>query len=140
MPPIPAAGPSPSSACPSHSCILPFGSISMALRFVKPSISLASFPNFCEKASDKLCAGSVEMRSTERRTLASCIAREHDVVVFPTPPLPPTNIHRRVFWSSMVWRVGSSWSSSVLIKAVDMATTVCPKGQGVIWTEDSQVK
>ena len=101
IPPIPAAGPSPSSAWPINSCILPFGSISIALRLVKPSTSLASLPNFCEKASERLCAGSVEIRRTDRRTLASWMAREQEVVVFPTPPLPPTKIHRRVFWSRM---------------------------------------
>jgi hypothetical protein len=100
--------------------MLPLGSISMALRFVKPSTSLASLPNFCENASERLCAGSVEINRTERRTLASWMAREHDVVVFPTPPLPPTKIQRRVFWSSIDWRLGSSTSSSVFIIAVDM--------------------
>jgi hypothetical protein len=100
--------------------MLPLGSISMALRLVKPLISRASFPNFCEKASERLCAGSVEMRSTERRTLASWMASEQEVVVFPTPPFPPTKIQRRVFWSRMDWSVGSSCSSSALITAVDM--------------------
>lgn len=33
------------------------------------------------------------MRSTDSRTFASCTASEQDVVVFPTPPLPPTKIH-----------------------------------------------
>lgn len=91
----------------------------MALKFVKPSINLASLPNFCENASDRLCAGSVEMRRTERRTFASWIAREQDVVVFPTPPLPPTKIQRRDLWSRMDWREGER-VSSVLIIAVDI--------------------
>ena len=60
------------------------------------------------------------MRRTERRTLASWIAREHEVVVFPTPPLPPTKTQRRVFWSRIDWRVGSRASESVLMTAVDM--------------------
>lgn len=46
------------------------------------------------------------------RTRANWIAREQDVVVLPTPPLPPTKIHRRVFWASMEDRVGSRGSSS----------------------------
>lgn len=46
------------------------------------------------------------------RTRANWIAREQDVVVLPTPPLPPTNIHRRVFWARMEDRVGSRGSSS----------------------------
>ena len=69
----------------------------MADRFVKPSIKRASLPNFWEKASERLCAGSVDMRRTDLRCLASWMAREHDVVVLPTPPLPPTKIHRKVF-------------------------------------------
>lgn len=101
--------------------MLPLGSISMALRLVKPSIRRASLPNFWLKASLRLCAGSVEMSSTERRTRASWMARLHDVVVFPTPPLPPTNIHRSDRWSRIDCRVGSSASgSSTLTRAEDM--------------------
>lgn len=59
------------------------------------------------------------MSRTERRTLASWIAREQEVVVFPTPPLPPTNIHLSDFWSRMDWRVGSS-SSSAFTTAADI--------------------
>lgn len=36
------------------------------------------------------------MRSTESRTFASCTAKLQLVVVFPTPPLPPTKIHLSV--------------------------------------------
>jgi hypothetical protein len=43
--------------------------------------------------------GSVLMRRTDSRTLASWTAREHDVVVLPTPPLPPQNIHLRDFYT-----------------------------------------
>ncbi len=121
MPPIPAIpGSSPppaSSTLASSSCTLPLGSISIALRFEKPSIKRASLPNFWLNASLRLCAGSVEMSSTERRTFASWMAREHDVVVFPTPPLPPTKIHRSVRWSRMAWSVGSSGESSALTTA-----------------------
>lgn len=46
------------------------------------------------------------------RTRANWIAREQDVVVLPTPPLPPTKIHRSVFWARMEARVGSRGSSS----------------------------
>lgn len=38
------------------------GSISIAERFVKPLTRVASLPNFWEKASERLCAGSVELR------------------------------------------------------------------------------
>jgi len=62
------------------------------------------------------------MRRTERRTFASWMAREQDVVVLPTPPLPPTKIQRRDFWSRMDWREGSR-TSSVLMIAVDMVVS-----------------
>jgi len=44
-----------------------------------------------------LCAGSVDIINTFLRTLDNKIANEEETVVFPTPPLPPTNIHLRVF-------------------------------------------
>lgn len=86
-------------------------------------------PNFCEKASDRLCAGSVEMSSTERRTLASWMASEHDVVVLPTPPLPPTKIQRSERWSSSDCSDGSR-ASSAEMTAEDMAAR---GGGGVVW-------
>jgi hypothetical protein len=85
----------------------------MALRLSKPLMRRASLPNFWLKASDRLWAGSVLMSRTERRTLASWMAREHDVVVLPTPPLPPTKIQRSERWSRSVWRDGSRASSSM---------------------------
>ena len=90
----------------------------MALRLSIPFTLVASFPNFWSKASLRLCAGSVDISNTLSRCLASWIAREHDVVVLPTPPLPPTNIQRRDFWSRIDWRVGSigSRSSDIFLK------------------------
>jgi hypothetical protein len=41
------------------------------------------------------------MSRTDSRTLASCTASEHEVVVFPTPPLPPQKIHRSDFYVSL---------------------------------------
>jgi len=45
-------------------------------------------------------------------TLDLCLlistAIEDDVVVFPTPPLPPTKIHFNVFYSMMFLSVGSN--------------------------------
>jgi hypothetical protein len=100
------------------------GSISIAERLEKPFTLRASLPNFWPNASDKLCAtqthgqqlsgtccirdilqgekvpGSVLMRRTDWRTLASWTAREHDVVVLPTPPFPPQKIHFRDSWVS----------------------------------------
>lgn len=121
-----AASPWPAS----RSCMLPLGSISMALRLSKPSTRRASLPNFWLKASLRLWAGSVEMSSTERRTLASWMARLHDVVVLPTPPLPPTKIHRSDRWSRMDWSVGSMASgSSVLMRAAEDMVAVVSKGR-----------
>ena len=45
------------------SCIDALGSISIADRFVNPLTFVASLPNFCENASERLCAGSVELIS-----------------------------------------------------------------------------
>ena len=82
----------------------------------------------------RLCAGSVDIRSTFLRTLQSChatgsqwvsrqrsslwlllkltwIPRQQLVVVLPTPPLPPTKIHRRVCWSTTFSSVGGNSSS-----------------------------
>lgn len=42
------------------SCKLELGSISIAYRLSKPLTLVASLPNFWEKASDRLCAGSVD--------------------------------------------------------------------------------
>jgi hypothetical protein len=58
----------------------------IAERFVNPLTSVASLLNFCPKASDKLWAGSVEIKRTLGRTLANWIAREQEVVVFPIRP------------------------------------------------------
>ena len=41
------------------------------------------------------------MRRTDSRTLASWTAREHDVVVLPTPPFPPQKIHLSDFYVSL---------------------------------------
>ena len=87
----------------------------MAERLSKPLMRRASLPNFWEKASERLWAGSVLMSRTLRRTLASWMAREHDVVVFPTPPLPPTKIQRRERWSRRDWSEGSRASSAEMM-------------------------
>jgi hypothetical protein len=46
------------------------------------------------------------------------MAREHDVVVFPTPPFPPTKIHLSVFWSRMDWSVGAMSASMSAVEAM----------------------
>ena len=58
------------------------------------------------------------MSRTDLRTRASWMAREQDVVVLPTPPFPPTNIHRRVFCWRIDWRVGSRVSGSSEVEMV----------------------
>lgn len=50
------------------SCMLALGSISIANKLLNPFTLLASLPNFCENASDKLCAGSVELRVDSSRS------------------------------------------------------------------------
>lgn len=90
----------------------------MALRFVNPSTRVGTEVNFCRKASDRLCAGSVEMSSTLSRTWARRTARLQAVVVLPTPPLPPTKTHLRDCWSSTFWRVGSSSPGAVSADAI----------------------
>ena len=69
--------------------------------------SVGVFPNFWPKASERLCAGSVEISRTLGRHWANWVARAQLVVVLPTPPLPPTKIHLREGWSRMFWREGS---------------------------------
>lgn len=49
---------------------------------------------------------------TLSRTEASWIDKLQEVVVLPTPPLPPTNIHLRVVCLRTFWRVGSRLSES----------------------------
>ena len=89
----------------------------MAYRLVKPSTREGCLLNFWRKASLRLWAGSVEMMRTDSRTAASCTARAHEVVVLPTPPLPPQKAHFSVFWSSRFWSVGARASSSSAIFA-----------------------
>ena len=88
-------------------------SISITDRFAKPATGVGSAPNFCANASLVLCAGSVEMIriffSGHRR--ASCVPSEHVTVVLPTPPLPPTKIHRSLL-PTIQSRFGSGISSS----------------------------
>ena len=56
---------------------------------------------------------STETRHKHRRRTS--VPTQHDVVVFPTPPLPPTKIQRRDVWSTRFWRLGSSGSSPSMI-------------------------
>eukprot|EP00967_Tisochrysis_lutea_P013057 scaffold14543_cov30-Tisochrysis_lutea.AAC.4 len=50
----------------------------------------------CMSASPRECAGSVETMSVRRPASAHRTAIALDVVVFPTPPLPPTKMRRCV--------------------------------------------
>lgn len=47
----------------------------MANKLLKPSTLVGALVNRCPKASDMLCAGSVDSKSTDSRTLANWIAK-----------------------------------------------------------------
>lgn len=47
----------------------------MAYKLLKPSTLVGALVNLCPKASDILCAGSVDKRSTDSRTLANWMAK-----------------------------------------------------------------
>lgn len=49
--------------------------LTIAYRFSNPLTLMGTFENFWSKASDMLCAGSVEMINTDSRALASCTAK-----------------------------------------------------------------
>lgn len=66
----------------------------------------------------------MEMRRTDLRCFASWMAREHEVVVFPTPPFPPTNIHRSDFWSRIDWSVGAMSASMSAVEAMVEAASI----------------
>jgi len=101
-------------------------SISMQYRLSKPCTRVGSLPNFCEKASERLCAGSVETRRTFSRTIESRMPTQHEVVVLPTPPLPPTNTHFRDSISMMFRRLGSgSSANSSSLRSVMVLLFVC---------------
>mmetsp|Transcript_19645 Transcript_19645/g.56317 ORF Transcript_19645/g.56317 Transcript_19645/m.56317 type:complete len:266 (-) Transcript_19645:783-1580(-) len=99
-------------------------SISMAWRLSNPSMSVGVLVNFCVKASLKLCAGSVDSINTLPLLLASSTAMEHEVVVLPTPPLPPTKIHLydgvQINSSRVECSISSSSPSAAM--AMDMGT------------------
>jgi hypothetical protein len=70
--------------------------------------------NFWSNASERLWAGSVEMIRTFFLTWERRMERQEEVVVFPTPPLPPTKIHFSSCCSRMLARVGGSGSRSAV--------------------------
>lgn len=49
-----------------------------------------------QRELERLEGEEPDMRRTDSRCLASWMAREQEVVVLPTPPLPPTKIHLRL--------------------------------------------
>lgn len=96
----------------------------MAKRLSYPLTLVGFLVNFWLKASDMLWAGSVLSRRTDWRTFdnneakleLNSVEKESLVwwtieyrsnlhVVFPTPPLPPTKIHFRVFLSTRLFRL-----------------------------------
>ena len=58
-------------------------------------MGVTSGPTSTSRLSDVLCAGSDETSKVLNPRSARRIANAHEVVVFPTPPLPP-NRNRRV--------------------------------------------
>ncbi|GER26418.1 isoleucine--tRNA ligase, partial [Striga asiatica] len=89
-----------------------FDFLTIAYKFENPVTRVGLFVNLCWNASLRLWAGSVEIMSTEDLTLASKMARIELHVVFPTPPLPPTNTHLSVSCSIMFCTVPSGGSST----------------------------
>jgi len=69
------------------------GSTSMQYRLENPLTRVGSWVKRWQNASLRLCAGSVDTISTFSRTVLSSTPRQHEVVVFPTPPLPPVKAH-----------------------------------------------
>ena len=69
----------------------------MPYKFSKPFIIVGCFPIFWLNASDKLWAGSVDIINTFLPCFDNKIDNDAEIVVLPTPPLPPTNIHFSVF-------------------------------------------
>ena len=107
----------------------------MANRLVKPSTRVGLRLNFWRKASERLCAGSVEMMSTLSRAAASATASAHEQVVFPTPPLPPTNTQRSEVWATTFWRVGSSSSGAAAAAAEAIAGDgIAPRACCCCWS------
>ncbi len=72
------------------------GSISSPYKPGTPSTSTGTGPNSTSKESEVEWAGSLETRSTLRPASANQTAVADDVVVFPTPPLPPNKRSRAI--------------------------------------------
>ena len=93
-----------------------FGSISyvpffhtIACKFGIPWMGVGSLVTFWSKQSLKLWAGSVEMMRVFLPPSANRVAKLLLVVVFPTPPLPPTKIHLKDFCSRMFLKLPSQF-------------------------------
>ena len=71
--------------------ILDSGSISRPNKPSTPSIGVGSVPMSTPKESDVECAGSLETMRTFSPESANQTAVAAEVVVLPTPPLPPNN-------------------------------------------------
>ena len=81
----------------------------IAKRLSIPLTGFASLEIFWSKQSLRLWAGSVEMINVFFPFPANVVAKLLLVVVFPTPPLPPTNIHLRVSCYKMFFRLPSNY-------------------------------
>lgn len=76
------------------------GSISITHKLSNPWTKVASWENYWSNASERLWAGSVDINKVFPLVLDNWIAIEDDVVVFPTPPFPPTKINYKLFFSN----------------------------------------
>lgn len=76
-----------------------------------PWMGVGFLVTFWSKQSLRLWAGSVEMMRVLRPRVAMAVARLLLVVVFPTPPFPPTKIQCSELCSTMFFRVPSNSQS-----------------------------
>ena len=72
------------------------GSISRPHRPSTPSIGVTLLPILTPRESEVECAGSLETNKTRKPESASQTAVADEVVVLPTPPLPPNNNNRAI--------------------------------------------
>ena len=76
--------------------ILASGSISSPQSPSTPSIAVTSLPISTPRESEVECAGSLDTSNTRNPESASQTAVADEVVVLPTPPLPPNNNSRAI--------------------------------------------
>ena len=80
--------------------ILDSGSISKPKSPGTPSTGVGFESNLTSRESEVECAGSLDTRSTRRPASANHTAVAAEVVVLPTPPLPPNKSSRAMRWAT----------------------------------------